>query len=142
MKVILDANIFISYLLAPRTTRTIPSIVEACFENPSIELVAPPELLEEIVENVRAKPYLRTHILQADLDELVEAIRMVATIPAPLADIPAVSPDPDDDYLLAYGLGESVNYLVTGDTAVLQLKEVDSLTIIDAPAFWHILRTG
>ena len=50
LKVILDANIFLSYLLAPGTERPITSIVNACFTE-GVDLIAPPELLAEITSD-------------------------------------------------------------------------------------------
>lgn len=84
MKVILDANILISYLLAPGQSRTITQIVDICFITSSIELIAPRELLDEITENVQEKESLRTHILPEDLAELLNTLRIVATIPLSL----------------------------------------------------------
>ena len=139
MKVILDANIFISYLLATGQPRTVTRVVDACLVTSSIELVIPRELLKEITENVQGKEYLRTHISQEALDELLAIITSVTTLPPPLDDIPSLSPDPDDDYLLAYGLIEEVDYIVTGDTALLALGEFDSVKIIQLRSFLDLL---
>ncbi|MCB9151504.1 MAG: putative toxin-antitoxin system toxin component, PIN family [Caldilineaceae bacterium] len=135
MKVILDTNIFISFLLAPGNARTITQVVDICVTKSSVTLIIPPELLAELSEKVLEKSYLKARILQADLDEFLEVIKSIAIIPPKLADMPLLSPDPDDDYLLAHGLLEEVDYIVTGDAALLALGQIDALKIVDATTF-------
>ena len=135
MKVILDTNIFISFLLAPGNARTITQVVDICVTKSSVTLIIPPELLAELSEKVLEKSYLKARISQADLDELLEVIKSIAIIPPKLADMPLLSPDPDDDYLLAHGLLEEVDYIVAGDAALLALGQIDALNIVDATTF-------
>jgi putative PIN family toxin of toxin-antitoxin system len=139
MRVILDTNIYISYLLLHGERRVITEVVEACLFDESVELIAPQELFEELHKTVQGKPYLRDRITEADLNELLEALRAVAIIPAPLEDLAPLSRDPDDDYLLAYGLLEEADYLVTGDDDLLALGEIDTLRIIRVPVFHQLL---
>lgn len=139
MKVILDTNIYISYFLAGRKSRTITRIVETCIVSIDIELVVPLELIDELVDAIDRKPYLRKNIRQQDIDDLIEVLSIAATIPPPLESVLPLSRDPNDDYLLAYGLMESVAYLVTGDDDLLALHQVDSLQIIEAGEFADML---
>jgi uncharacterized protein len=140
MKVILDANIWISYLLTPAEGRTITQVVEACFAS-DVELVVPQELIDEILENVQESPYLWTRIPQAVLQQLVEQLTLIATLPIPLTEeLPPFSHDPDDDYLIAYGLVYEVDYLVTGDRHLLILKQVEHLTVIEPPMFLDLFK--
>ena len=139
MKVILDTNIYISYLLVRGARRTITDIVETCLIDEAITLIVPQELLEELHSTIQGKPYLRARIPEEDLNDLLEALRAVAMIPARLEDVTPFSRDPDDDYLLAYGLVEEVDYLVTGDDDLLTLGAINTLNIVGAPAFHQLL---
>lgn len=139
MKVILDTNIYISYLLIHGERRIITEVVETCLFDESIGLLAPQELFEELRKTIQGKPYLRDRITQADLDELLEALRAVAVIPSPLEDLAPLSRDPDDDYLLAYGLLEEVDYLITGDDDLLAIGKIDTLRIVRVPVFHQLL---
>ena len=53
--------------------------------------------------------------------------------------IPAVTRDPKDDYLLAYGLVGEADYLVTGDEDLLVLRQVEDVRIVTASQFWEVL---
>jgi uncharacterized protein len=139
MRVILDTNIWISYLLAPHEPRTITMVVERCLVE-EIELVVPQELIQEMMEKVSTSAYLQTHILPEDLDTLSTIWATVATTPARLeAEIPAYSRDPEDDYLVAYGVMYDVNYLVTGDPDLLILEQVGNLRIVKPRTFLDLL---
>lgn len=142
MKVILDANVYISYLLARRSGRSITEVVEACLSNPQIELIAPQELLAEIRRSVLTKPYLRTHILEDELVALEEALALTARMPSSLADMLPHSRDAQDDYLLAHGLMEQADYLVTGDDDLLVLEQIENLRIVSVPVLWSIVRAS
>jgi putative PIN family toxin of toxin-antitoxin system len=140
VKVILDANVYISYLLARKSGRSITEVVDACLTNQQIELVAPQDLLAEIRRAVLAKPYIRTHILEAELAALEETLRLTASLPPAVVDALPRSRDVQDDYLLAHGLIERADYLVTGDDDLLVLDRIESLRIVSVPVFWSILR--
>ncbi len=142
MKVILDANIYISYLLARPPGRVITEVVEACLNDPDIELLFPRELRTELVEAIKRNEYLHTHIDLAEVESLLQTLASAATVPASLEDALALSRDPKDDYLLAYGLLEGVDYLITGYDDLLALEKIDALNIISAPAFWQVIRAS
>lgn len=138
MKVILDANIYISYLLVRHPGRIITDVVEACLANSDIKIIFPQELRAELIETVQRKPYLRTHINPEAMDSLLQSLTSIAFVPTPLGELLSLSRDPKDDYLLAHGLLESVDYLVTGDDDLLSLRKIDALNIVSAPSFWKI----
>jgi putative PIN family toxin of toxin-antitoxin system len=64
------------------------------------------------------------------------------TIPTIKEEIPAVTRDPKDDYLLAYALVGEADYLVTGDKDLLVLKQVDTVKIVTSREFLSILKTA
>jgi putative PIN family toxin of toxin-antitoxin system len=138
MKVILDANIGISYLLAPHEPRTITLVVERCLAE-EIELFVPQELIREMTEKVSTSAYLQTHILPEDLDTLKTIWATVVTIPALIeSEIPTYGRDPKDDYLVAYGLVHDIDYLVTGDPDLLILEQVSNLRIVKPRTFLEL----
>lgn len=140
MRVVVDANVFISYLLAPHQPRTITQVVDTCFKD-EFTVVVPHELIQEIVENVEKSPYLQKNILQEDLDALLVIFNTSAEIPTPLeGEIAAYTQDPDDDYLIAYSLVHEVDYLVTGDPHLLVVGQIEGVKIVEPRRFLEVLR--
>ncbi len=124
MRALLDANILISYLLAP-ASGTIAQVVDAGISG-RYTLLLPEELLSEFVEKARAKPYLAERIAVEEVRELAEVLtKMSEVVPRISGEIPAVTRDPKDDYLLAYALVGEADYLVTGDNDLLVLGQVE-----------------
>lgn len=135
MRVLLDANIWISYLLAPNSALTIIRVAEHCFL-PSVTLLFPVELRAEIQNSVDKSAYLRQRIAAEIVTDLIHAVQGVAEQPPLLEDPPdRVSRDWGDDYLVAYALLYSIDFLVTGDKDLLILGQIDSLAIVTPATF-------
>ena len=140
VRVLLDVNILISYLLHSSGSRAIGLVVEAALAG-AFTLLIPDKLLEEFVQRVATKEYLARRIGRADLASLVENLLQVAERLAPIpGPLPAVVRDPKDDYLLAYALAGGADYLVTGDRDLLALGEVAELKVISPADFVHELQ--
>ncbi|MGH2562147.1 MAG: putative toxin-antitoxin system toxin component, PIN family [Thermomicrobiales bacterium] len=134
--VLIDTNIFISYLLTPRTAGPIAQIIESATTG-SISLVLPAELVDEFFETITTKPYLARRIEEEDARHFIEALSAVAFLPESLNEpVPAIVRDPKDNYLLAHAVIHQVDYLVSGDHDLLDIaEEFTRPRIIDPAAF-------
>ena len=122
MRVLIDTNVFISYLLSAHNAGVIQEIFLAWAED-KFTLLIPEALLDEISETVTTKPRLAKRILPENLKEFLATIReMGEEVPRIGSPIPAVTRDHKDDYLLAYSLVGGADYLVTGDKDLLALQ--------------------
>lgn len=139
MRVLVDANVFISYLLAPLRGSPSAAIVRAAILG-DFDLLLPEALLRELTARVSKKPYLAKRIDTTELADLTAILEAVAeTIPMIHQPIPAVTRDPKDDYLIAYALVGKADFLVTGDTDLLALGQVGSLRIVTPRVFSQLL---
>lgn len=139
MKVILDANVLIGYLLASDDTRTVVRVVEACFAE-SITLLVPPELLNELTSTVRNSTYLQQRIAPSEVTNLSNALSAIGSMPPPI-DAPSQSAEPisrdrNDDCLIAQALLHGVDYIVTGDKDLLVLGQIQHVHILSPSQFW------
>ena len=75
MMVLLDTNVFVSYLLVRHRRRKVVDVVESCLTDTDIELVTPQELIDAIIRVVVEKERLRTHILHETLAGLLTVPR-------------------------------------------------------------------
>jgi putative PIN family toxin of toxin-antitoxin system len=131
--VILDTNLFISYLLAPHGS--IKTTIHAALTG-EFQLLMPEAILDELgITNV-SKLHLRQRVFVKDMIFLFENLHGAAiALPALNEPIPAVTRDPKDDYLIAYALIGEADFLVTGDTDLLDLKSVGKLRILTPADF-------
>jgi len=137
MRVLLDTNILISYLLHPDSDSPVVQIVEAAVLG-HFTLLLPEALLAELAARIATKPYLAQRIKPEQLAQLADILRDVAvTVPRIAQAIPAVTRDPKDDYLLAYALVGHADCLVTGDDDLLALGNRAGIAILSPRAFWE-----
>lgn len=135
MRVLVDANVFISYLLAPQRPSPSAAIVRAAILG-DFMLLLPEALMQELTARASAKPYLVQRIAAVELAELTNIIESVAEIiPRITQPIPAVTRDPKDDYLIAYALVGGADYLVTADADLLALERVGEVKIVTPRTF-------
>lgn len=129
MRLLLDTNILVSYLLHADADSPITRIVDACVLGQAT-LLLPEALFEELTDRLANKPYLRVRIQPEEFAHLVTILHSIGEIIPRIEDpIPAVTRDPKDDYLLAYAVVGQADYLITGDRDLLVLQKVVGVTI-------------
>lgn len=138
MKVIVDANVWLSYLLSPSSERVITRVVRACLST-DIDLIVPQELIVELREILTNKPHFQVHVSQEQAEQFFNALSDRAEILPSLHTVASYVRDPDDDYLIAHGLMFDVDYIVTGDMAVRLLSQVGNLRIVTPAEFIDVL---
>jgi putative PIN family toxin of toxin-antitoxin system len=116
LRFVLDVNVLVSALLSKHGApgRLITQWLEGGFE-----LVVSEELLAELIQTL-GYPRLRERVPEEDATEFVELLRSTASIAPGTSKPPPVSPDPDDDYLIALAT-TSASILVSGDRHLLAL---------------------
>lgn len=119
MRAVLDPNVIISALLAPRGT---PATVLRAWLDGAFELVVSDALLAEL-DRALAYPKLRRRIEASEVQELTEMLRREARLKNDPGDPPSTrSPDPGDDYLIALGAAAQAA-IVSGDGHLLGLAD-------------------
>ena len=128
MRLLLDTNILVSGLLSSKGP---PGKLVRAWLDLRFELVTSEEQIDElrrVLAYERLQPYI--HPEQArDFVENLEVLAIVAT------DLPTleVSPDPDDDVILATAVAGDADAVVSGDKGdVLALGEVEGIPIVTA----------
>jgi putative PIN family toxin of toxin-antitoxin system len=139
MRVLLDANIFISHLLNPKKPGALRNILQAAVRG-DYTLLLPEALLDEFVSKIPKKLFLYERITPEELSAFVTILSQVGeAIEEIREEIPAVTRDPKDDYLLAYAVVGAADYLVTGDKVLLVLQSVGGVKIITPVDFASLI---
>ena len=142
MRVLVDTNVLISFLLNPSEAGAIRAIVRALVED-KFTLLLPEWLVNELMVTARTKPRLAARIPAERLDKFITLLREVAEPVAAIETlIPTVTRDPDDDYVLAYALVGRADFLVSGDKDLLALRGlIAGLEIVTPAEFVDRLQT-
>ncbi|MCO5220746.1 MAG: putative toxin-antitoxin system toxin component, PIN family [Thermomicrobiales bacterium] len=124
-RVVVDANIFISYLLvANDSSGTIVQTFES-ISSGRYRLVRSDRLIAEIRKSVEHKPTLRARISDEDLEVLISLIEEVS-IPSyrdPDAEVLHLLRDRKDNYLLEMAYDTDADYIVSGDRDLLDIRD-------------------
>ena len=131
MRVVLDTGILIAALI---TSGTPPDAIYRAWRKKRFELITSEWQLEEF-RRVSRYPKLRTYLKSADAGNLVNGLRLEATV---FSQLPTVdlSPDPDDNPVLAMALAAHADILATGDRRdLLALERVGATRILSARQF-------
>lgn len=131
MRVVLDTGILIAALIS---TDTPPSLIYQAWRKKRFELVTSEWQLGEF-RRVPRFSKLRRFLKPAEAGNLVNGLRRQATV---LEDLPTVelSPDPNDNPVLAMAKASKAQYLVTGDKRdLLALGLIDETRIVSARQF-------
>jgi putative PIN family toxin of toxin-antitoxin system len=143
MRVLIDTNIFISYLLSPPgSAGTISRLVEAALLG-EFMLLLPEELLAELAEKLRTSRKLNRRISVDEGQELIDLLRQAAVILPTIAEmIPAVVRDPKDDYLIAQALLGNADVLISRDKDLLSLEQFEHVQMLSPFQFVQIYLDG
>lgn len=136
MRVVIDPNLLVSYLLTHRGP--IAKIIDFHLAREDFTLLVCLPLLEELD---RVLQYSKFHRYFNDETRL----RFVALVAAvgELVDIPDETPrvvrDPKDDYLIACAVAGGADFIISGDKDMLDLKAEKNFQIMSARQFVELL---
>lgn len=115
-KLVLDANVFISELIAKR--RDGKSLVEACLDG-QLELIYSNHLLDELEDVINREKFRRWFTINQGM-QLIDAIVLAGAEvqDRSQSELPQVCEDPDDNYLFALYEDSHADLLVSDDKKV------------------------
>jgi putative PIN family toxin of toxin-antitoxin system len=131
-KVVLDTNVLISGVIASGYSA---SILDAA-RREEIKLVTSAHLLEEFSDVISRRHIARKYPKAAEEAEiLLDFLRAFAILSSVIPDERTISPDRDDDFVLACVLDEKADCIVSGDPHLLNLKSFKSVPILTPREF-------
>jgi uncharacterized protein len=132
IKIIIDTNLFISFLIGKRLgglkKTLVDSIVQLIFSEQNIEE------LEIVTKRTKFKKYFN----KSDVTDLIDLLYTIGTI-IKIKEEPEISRDPKDNFLLALSDKAKAEYLVTGDNDLLVIGEYKKTKIITIDQLENII---
>ncbi len=138
MRVVLDANQFVSAVLVPHGR---PAQVLQAWREKRFEIVVSVQILAE-VRRVLLYPRLKQKHGWSDeqIDDFLISITSAATLTPGILSVQAVPDDPADDKYIACALEGSAQYIISGDDHLTRLERYQGVEIVTPATFIeHIL---
>ena len=123
IKVIIDTNLWISFLIGFKSS----SAIRAILTDASFEIVMTESLMSEIMA-VASRPKFARHFAPEACGRLLDFIGSRCKF-YPLVTIPQRCRDPKDDYLLELARVADADVLITGDKDLTEMHEIDRCRI-------------
>lgn len=136
MRLVIDTNVLISALLADTS---LPAHLIVLWRQGRFDLLTSAGQLDEL-RRVTRYPKIRERLAPALAGRLINELRDLAVV---VDDRPvvSVSPDPNDDYLLAIAAAGAADFLVTGDKRdLLALRLYEGAKIVTVRDFLTLHR--
>jgi uncharacterized protein len=118
-RVVLDANVYVSALLAPTGS---PAQILERWADGQFDVIVSPLLLAEL-ERVLRRPKFKKSIPVIQIDALLSALSEEGVSAADPEAQTGTTPDPGDDYLVALARAVDAEYIVSGDGHLTQLSD-------------------
>lgn len=137
-RAVLDTNVYVSGTILSHGA---PFEVLEAWRRQAFILIASEPILAEI-ERVLRYPCIRDRytITEQDVARLLASLRTDALVVPGDLEVSAVSPDPDDDKILACALEAQADCIVTGDPHLLTLGRYRGVEILTPHEFLERLR--
>jgi putative PIN family toxin of toxin-antitoxin system len=132
MRVVLDTNILVSYLIAHRPP--ISEIFDKHLAGGDFILVSCPALLDEL-DRVLQYPKLSKYYDDTTRSKFLALIAGLSEIVEIPENIPRISRDPADDWLIACAVAGRADVIVSGDQDLFSLERVGKIVILSASQF-------
>lgn len=135
MRLVLDTNVLLSALMSSVS----PSArILTLWRRRKFDLLTAAEQIDEIARVTRYSR-IRARLAPSLAGRLVNRLQDVAIVVEKLPKVD-LSPDPDDNYLLALAEAGQAHFLVTGDKPLLGLKRHKSTRIVTPAALLKLLK--
>ncbi|MDR2357451.1 MAG: putative toxin-antitoxin system toxin component, PIN family [Oscillospiraceae bacterium] len=133
MKIVLDANIFISSFFWGGNPRKVLERVIAGID----VLFITKEILDEIYDVIRRPKF---HTNEDEINYFINSIDEIANKIAPKRRIKNGSRDKTDNKYIECGITANADYIISGDIHLLELKGYKKIRIITAKNYLEIIK--
>ena len=140
MRVVLDANVFLSGIPRLRDQDSPPRKILGLWLAGEIDVVISGHIIDEVSRNLR-KPYFAALLEGTDAIDVWDEIRLIAEMVELRSDapVPQLASHPEDNYVLLTALDGHVDYLVTGDRQLQKLAVIGDTRIVSPAEMLRII---
>lgn len=137
LKIVLDANVFVSALINPHGKPA--QILNYVFEN-KIRLFTSPSIIEELQRVLSYPKLVKRHGLEKEeLKEFVSDLLSILALVEGKQAIDVIVEDPTDNNYLSCAVDAKADFIVSGDIHLLNLREYEGTQIVTPTRFLEML---
>ena len=140
MKAVLDTNVIVSAAISAKGP---PAEILKAWRAQSFVWVLSEPLLDEL-EKTLASSRLQRYLAWSDAErgDFVSFVRATAEIVRPERELTVIEADSADNRVLEAAIEGGVDYIVSGDHHLRELKSYEEIPIVSPARFTAIIKTG
>jgi putative PIN family toxin of toxin-antitoxin system len=128
LKLIIDTNIWISFLIGKSLKG-----LQYFLQDNRFQIITSNEQISELVD-VLSRPKLQKYFSKEQIIDFLKLIELKSKIVDYKVKID-ICRDPKDNYLLGMAISSKADYLISGDSDLLELREIENTRIIEYKDF-------
>lgn len=136
VKVVLDTNVIISAALSSDGN---PGIIFEMLISGMIKNFTTQEIIDEVRE-VLERPRISELLLLKDKEFILSTYETLSEKIEPSITLNLVQSDPDDNKFIDCAVNAAVNYLISGDSHLLKLNDVQGIKIVSPTEFIQVMQ--
>ncbi len=138
MRIVLDANVFVSALISAKGT---PARLLVYWQEGKFDIVVSPPMLQELERVLHySRLQQQYHLPEEEIQRFLRLLRTRAIEVAPSEEIAVIERDPTDNRYVECALAGDAQYIVSGDAHLLDLKEHRGVRILTPMEFVTLLK--
>jgi putative PIN family toxin of toxin-antitoxin system len=140
MKVVLDANIYVSSLI---NTQGNPKQIAERWEQNQFDVLVSASIIDEIGRVLRYPRIVKRHRQdEGAIQRFLELLSSQAVMVEPTVMLDAIKEDESDNRYLECAAEGKARYIISGDKHLLELGEYRGIVILSPAAFMTLLERG
>ena len=138
IKVVLDTNVIVSAYLVPTGK---PAEILSLARKGKLHIFLSQEIINEIKRTLLSPKLRKIHKDTLEQTSLfVRAFSKIATVMPGTISVDVIKDDPDDNKILACALEGKVDYIVSGDHHLTDLKSFHGISIVNPDMFLQAIK--
>ena len=138
IKVVLDTNVVVSAYLVPAGK---PAEILSLARNGKLHIFLSREIVDEIKQTLLSPKLKKIHRNTPNqIGLFIRAFSKVATVTPGEKSVDFIKDDPDDNKILTCALEGRVDYIVSGDHHLTDLKSFQGISIVNPHTFLQVIR--
>ena len=137
LRVVLDANVFVSAYISPDGTPG--QIIQSFLRDGSFELVLSEPIIEEVLEALAYPKVEKAARSKTEPALWFEDLVVLSQLVGVDFEVPRLSADPDDDKYIACAIAGRATFLVTGDPDLLTVRQHEGVRIVTPRSFLDVI---
>ena len=140
MKVVLDANIYVSSLINAQGN---PKRIMEWWEQNRFDVLVSPSIIDEVGRVLRYPRIVKRHRQDEEaIQRFLELLSSQAVMVGPTVVLDVIKEDQSDNRYLECAIEGKAQYIISGDKHLLQLGEYKGVIILPPAAFVTLLERG